>query len=465
MKYNFLRFLTVGTILGGVVLIGISFRKNITLIVDGNISTVTTTALTIGSILRQEGIPINSTDMVIPGVEEWLKDGQVVRVGHASQVHIDVDDEGYDFVAHERLPTNMMAIAGIPLYPGDVILLDGDIISPENVLPYSSSYYLHVQRAHRIFLQDGGEMRTFTSTASTLGEAIWEEGINLISSDKLAPPAGTHLSESLSVNLLRAKPVEITMDREVLKFYTTSGTVGEVLIDAGLPLQGLNYSIPREDQLVPEDGRIKIIRVAEEVVVEQKPLPFSIEFQPLPDVDIDTFQIIQPGEYGLQASRTRVRFEDGIEVARNTEAEWIAREPVNRIEGYGTKITIRTMSTPDGPIEYWRAVSVYATSYTAAGNGPKPGEPGYGITYSGEVLRKGHIAVLRSWYGALRGYRYYVPGYGFSEVADIGGGIPGQHWIDLGFGDQDEYVHWSSWTTLYFLTPIPPADQILWILP
>jgi hypothetical protein len=137
MKIKFLRFLTVGTILGGLVLIGISFRKNITLIVDGNISTVTTTALTIGSILRQEGIPINSTDMVIPGVEEWLKDGQVVRVGHASQVHIDVDDEGYDFVAHERLPTNMMAIAGIPLYPGDVILLDGDIISPENVLPYS----------------------------------------------------------------------------------------------------------------------------------------------------------------------------------------------------------------------------------------------------------------------------------------------------------------------------------------
>ena len=39
--------------------------------------------------------------------------------------------------------------------------------------------------------------------------------------------------------------------------------------------------------------------------------------------------------------------------------------PTPRIIGYGTKIVIRTVDTPNGPVEYWRAYTMYATSYAA----------------------------------------------------------------------------------------------------
>jgi len=61
------------------------------------------------------------------------------------------------------------------------------------------------------------------------------------------------------------------------------------------------------------------------------------------------------------------------------------------------------------------------------------------------------------------GTRMYVPGYGFAEAADTGGGVRGR-FIDLGFDDHN-YVGWHSQVMVYFLTPVPPEGSIRWIIP
>jgi hypothetical protein len=65
------------------------------------------------------------------------------------------------------------------------------------------------------------------------------------------------------------------------------------------------------------------------------------------------------------------------------------------------------------------------------------------------------VIPLRTW--------LYVPGYGKSIAADTGGGVKGK-FVDLGFSD-DDYESWHWWTDVYLLTPVPPADEIRWILP
>lgn len=55
----------------------------------------------------------------------------------------------------------------------------------------------------------------------------------------------------------------------------------------------------------------------------------------------------------------------------------------------------------------------------------------------------------------MAGQQVYVPGYGHGVIGDSGGGgIPGRYWIDLAYDDEN-YVGWHHWTTLYFLTPVP----------
>ena len=234
-----------------------------------------------------------------------------------------------------------------------------------------------------------------------------------------------------------------------------------MLEQAGITPVGLDYVLPGEDQPVPQDGHIEIVRVIEEVIVEMEPLNFETEYQPAPDLDLDSIEVLTQGTYGVLANRIRIRSENGVEVARDLEDAWEAVEPSPRILGYGTKIVVRTLNTPYGTIEYWRAVPVYQTSYSPCNLGVNYcGEK----TASGKKLAHGMIGVIRSWFNQMQGWPVYVPDYGTATIEDIGAGIPGKNWIDLAYTDE-EYVIKYGWTTLYFLTPVPPLNQIPWILP
>jgi 3D (Asp-Asp-Asp) domain-containing protein len=135
--------------------------------------------------------------------------------------------------------------------------------------------------------------------------------------------------------------------------------------------------------------------------------------------------------------------------------------PVTKTLSYGTKIVIRTLMTPDGPIEYWRKMRAYTVSYTAASSGKSKTHPRYGYTRLGIKATKGVVAVdptvipLRT--------RIYVPGYGRAIAADTGGGVKGKL-VDLCF-DVGAYQSWHWWTDIYLLTPVPPRGQIRWLLP
>jgi 3D (Asp-Asp-Asp) domain-containing protein len=236
--------------------------------------------------------------------------------------------------------------------------------------------------------------------------------------------------------------------------------VGEALAQAGLGLVGMDRAVPALNEPVPADGLIKVVRVREDIELREESIPFTSTFAAAPDIEIDHQQLVDTGSEGIRAERVRVRVEDGVEVSRFSEGEWVAREPRPRVMGYGTKIVVRTLNTPNGPIEYWRAVTMYATSYSPCRLGTDYCNANLA---SGGTLQQGIVAVVLRWYRSMRGMHVYVPGYGVGRIADTGGGIPGRFWIDLGYSD-DDYISWHNWVTVYFLTPVPPEGLIQWVL-
>jgi 3D (Asp-Asp-Asp) domain-containing protein len=158
-------------------------------------------------------------------------------------------------------------------------------------------------------------------------------------------------------------------------------------------------------------------------------------------------------------SIVRVRYEDGVETQRTPEGQQVLLPPQKRIVGYGTKIVIQTTETADGPIEYYRAITVYATSYSPC----RLGITGCGyLTHSGKHVDRGMIAMVDAWYYLFKGQGVYVDGYGPATVEDTGVGPNAPYWIDLAYLD-DDYVGWHRNTTLYFLTPVPA--NVPWVLP
>ena len=310
-----------------------------------------------------------------------------------------------------------------------------------------------------VTIQDGEQSHILQTEAITVNEFLAEAGILLGEKDIVSPPPETPLSENMVIQIKRAIPLTIAVDGQTYAVFSGPGTTAEVLAQAGIPLDDLDKVTPERDVQINAGDTIQVVRVREESIVFDEQVPYQTIYQPSDELDLDTKTVLSSGVPGIKRQSTRIRYEDGVEVSRVSEGEWMEQEPVNEVIGYGTRITTNVIDTPEGPREYWRVVHMRVTAYTAASSGKSPDHPSYGITASGRPAGTGIVAVdpnvipFRS--------EVYVPGYGIGFAGDTGGGVKGR-WIDLGY-DEDELQTWNGYTDVYYLTPIP--TEINYLLP
>jgi uncharacterized protein YabE (DUF348 family) len=361
----------------------------------------------------------------------------------------------------ERVPSAILNQAGIILNPNDTILLNGLVASPElQITNYPIT--LQIRRALPLAISSPQGDQTIQTSAFTLGEALHSINTQQHAGDKIShslqsPISSLQFSNS-PITIYQPHPLTITSNAKTITTVSSAPTIGAALAEAGLPLIGDDYSLPSENEALPADGNIRVVRVSEIVTLAQKPIPFTSELIASADVPLDQTRILQPGETGLAVQRIRVRYEDGQEISRVSEDETVVRQPENRVLGYGTKVEIKTASVDGVTIEYWRAVQMYITSYSPCRSG---GDRCYSGTSSGAKVQKGVVGMKYDWYLSMGGQQLYIPGYGFASVEDVCGGCVGKPWIDVAYSD-DDYQPWSSWVTVYFLTPVPA--NIIYVL-
>lgn len=355
----------------------------------------------------------------------------------------------------ERVPSTLLNTAGTTLNPNDAVLLNGLPVNPDQPIPNfpTTNIPITLQLRHAVnitIVASGGEQKR-QSAAFDVGDAIQEASIWLRAGDFVTPALDAPLTEGMRITVAAAHPLTVSLAGKTVQIQSFARTVGEALAEAGIPLIGLDYSLPAEKDPLPSDGQIRVVHVSESVILMQKLIPFKNELQASADVPLDQNRVLQPGENGLNLERVRIRYEDGKETARVTENETMVRPPKTRITAYGTKIEIKTAVVDGVTIEYWRSMQMWATSYSPCRSG---GDGCHSGTSSGKSLRKGMVALRPDLYYSLQGQRLYIPGYGFATVEDVCGGCKGKPWIDLGYSD-DDFETWGSMVTVYFLTPVP----------
>lgn len=379
-----------------------------------------------------------------------LDDGQTVTMTSAAQTSAEA-----------------LAEAGVTLRPDDRLLYLGARLPLDAPLPDAASLTLTVRRAVTLKLfTPGGEPFPFQTSALTVGEALTEAGFDLHAADRLDPPAETPLTGDLTVSWRPSQELTVTVDGLEVRIRSAAETVGQALAEAGIPLIGLDASLPSEDEPLPPDGHIRVVRVVESVALAQKSIPYGTRTELSADLELDQRALVQGGQAGLAIARIRTRSEDGVQVSQVSETEAIVRPPVDEVMGIGTKVVIRTAVVDGVSIEYWRALTLYATYY-------KPCIPGTTIchygTASGLPVQKGVVAMVYPWYLLLAGERVYVPGYGAAVIADNNGALTSAHWgtywIDLGYAETDVIDWVNQYVTVYFLTPVPANIADLYILP
>lgn len=422
--------------------------RDYTIYMDGQRYTLRTVALTPRQVLRAAGFNPTSGDRVLPDPDHINLRFTNVAVIRQRPVTIITPTEALHLESADLLPANLLGQAGLKLFPGDVIQQNGVRIDPALTIdPGNEAILTFLPAKHiRVFLNQT-EQSIYTQQP-TLGLALTEANVDLSENSWLSLPLDYSLEQENEVTIHTGREIVVNSPRGSVRGFTSARSVGGALRDLGVSLQGLDQVIPAEDLPLPEDGVIHLTQIEEELAFEIEETAFSNSYAEDPTAELDTISVMVQGQPGLVVTRNRLRIENGVQMAGLSEGPWKASDPSDGVLGQGTTPVIRTEVVDGVTLEYWRKVTVYATGYTPDSQGGHTG------TASGIPLTKGIIAVTLEWYRGMKYQRVYVPDYGFGTIADTGGGIPGRYWIDLGF-DNDNYVPWHYWTTLYFLTPIP----------
>ncbi len=435
----------------------------VTLIVDGQAQRLRTHQETVGALLTGLDLTLHAKDIILPQPETEIKPGLTIQIQRAHTVHVITDGREIQLRTHSTSIYDILKETSVNLGPHDKVEISGTLSkgSPPTKAgkdSQSDPAYIIVHRAIPYTLHEEGQATQLYTSAATVGEALRQAGMTIHLADHVRPGLGERLSPRMHVYVKRSKPVEVQVDGRSIRTRTHREYVGDVLADLSIVLAGQDYTIPPPNTPLHEDTPIQIVRVKERFLIEQDPIPFDSIWQPNPDVEIDHQGLMQEGSPGILERRIRVRYENGHEVKRMVEDEYVAVPPTTKIMGYGTKIVVRTLDTPSGPVEYWRKIRMLATSYSAGTAGTDKSDRWYGRTATGMKMRNGIVAVdpnVISLYSKV-----YVPGYGIGLAGDTGSAIKGNR-IDLGYSDED-LVLWYRWVDVYLLTPVPPSHQIVY---
>lgn len=298
-------------------------------------------------------------------------------------------------------------------------------------------------------ISDDGKLTVVSTMKTTVGEVLEQNGIALAAEDYI----NVGLNEKLhrinqnEVIIKRAVPVYVLADGREERIMTYRETVREALEHSYVRLNPSDRleNLSLDDKIV-KDLKIQVVRVKEEIVKENIPIPFRVVTRQNDHLDKGTEKVVREGKEGIREKSFRVVFEDGKEMVRELVQDVIAANPVDKVVELGTVLNFKT--SRGETVRYKKVMNMRATSYTASfeDTGKHPGDPGFGITYTGMKVRRGVIAVDPKVIPL--GTRVYVegvgstPDYGFAIAADIGGAIKGDK-IDLYFDDAGTVRRWG----------------------
>ena len=427
--------------------------KEVTVVKAGHEVTVNGIFWRAEGAVRRSGFSFGTGDGFTPALNARVHSGDVVTI--EAGIAYEIIFDGATYTTKTTL-TNLMAVlltAGVTPTPGLSYYVDGERVVMEAEVEAGDHHFIEVYSPRSVSVTDNGVVQEVLSGGQRVMDVLDDAGIVLLNGDVVTPNLMDAIETGVPILIERAKTVRIEVDGMTMESRVVAETVGEALVSAGVALQGLDYSIPDASNGLNPSETIQVVRVTEDVIIEQSIIPYSSEEQLLYDQPLDTYQVVQAGQPGIEANRVRIRYENGEEVARTEEDTWVAQEPVNQISGYGYQPTVRTMNTPHGTIEYYRSMEFYITAYNV--DKTSVGMPWHGYVYcDNQKFQPGFVGADLDFLPC--GTQLYIEGFGFATVMDTDNGAVNGAWIDIGYFDED-FTAWHQNGMVYFLTPIPSS--------
>jgi uncharacterized protein YabE (DUF348 family) len=259
-------------------------QKSLTLTVDGQTRSVDTYADTVGEVLEDEGLTPASHDVVLPGEDAEVTDGDTVVLNRARPLKLTVD---------------------------------------------------------------GVEKEVYV-TALSVDEALDQLGFHADGLVLSASRSERLPLQGMQLSISTPKQVTLVADGQQRVVTTTAGTVGDLLAEQGITLSQTDRTTMYPTQALLDRMRLQVFRVQVSEVTEVAPIPHGRVETEDPNAFKGDETVTVPGVDGAQTTTYRVTVVDGVETAREQLATTVTAPATDEQVAVGTKERPTNTPSADG---------------------------------------------------------------------------------------------------------------------
>ena len=216
-----------------------------------------------------------------------------------------------------------------------------DKVNPELNAIVSDDMVITVDHARLIDLTLDGQNGDYWTYATTVGGVLSSLGLSDITLKISAPSETPVPSEGMALTVSTGHPVTVTADgqtQQLLGF----GTVFDALTDLGLTWDTNDLITPDSTTSLSDDLDISLVRVDQQMVSVDVPIPYQTENSDDPDSTKGKVTVVTPGVNGVMSQTVLQTLHDGVVVDESVKSEEVTTEPVTEVTKTGTKVATTT---------------------------------------------------------------------------------------------------------------------------
>ncbi len=302
----------------------------------------------------------------------------------------------------------------------------GMIASLVTVVMLLGSLFFALQKPVSIEV-DGKLLKSSVLFAGTVEDILEKNDVRLGRQDVVQPGMDAPVKKNMKIIVTRAFKVKVLADGQVKTIYTTPVSIQKVIAQAGFKLGEKDIVKTLPVAKVKPNQEIELIRVSEQEVKIEEPVPFGVERVDDPTLEKGLTRTVTPGKNGVARNTVRITFYNGQEGKREIIASEVLAQPQNKVLAMGS---ITEVSRGGDRMDFREAKFMQASAYTYTGY----------RTATGVNPAVGMVAVDPSV--IPMGTRLYIEGYGYARAADTGGAVKGDK-IDLFMEEYSQCVNWG----------------------
>ncbi|MET8473283.1 ubiquitin-like domain-containing protein [Streptomyces sp. NPDC006422] len=214
---------------------------------------------------------------------------------------------------------------------------DHDVVAPGGDVALANGDEVAVRYGRPVRLTLDGQRREVWTTARTVHGALEQLGVRAEGAYVSASRSQRIARHGLALDVRTERSVTIMADGNRRTIRTNAATVREAVEDAGVTLRGQDTtsvpqgSFPRDGQV------ITVLRVTGEREVREEAIPYATERTDDPSLFQGTEVVTRAGEPGMRRVTYTVRTVNGVRGKPRRERQEIVREPRTQRVRVGTK--------------------------------------------------------------------------------------------------------------------------------